>query len=90
MTTVDRRECNPAGHPLGELASHRTTVPTTAPTPEMVDTLRLLTGLAKSLPDFCRRAVLGELEPEEWVTITEILHGAAAATTRHVVIDVAT
>jgi len=62
--------------------------PISAIDPEQVDTIAALSRLGKALPDFCRRAILGEVGSTKWAELSDILQAAARVCREHVVIDV--
>jgi len=64
----------------GELSRQTPRVPSTAPPPEVVDTVDLLTKLARRLPGFCGPAILGEASGDDWVLMANLLRSAADAT----------
>lgn len=56
--------------------------------PELVDAVKALSLLARFLPDFCRRAYLGEVGPDQWANLSDAFQLAARVCREHVVIDV--
>lgn len=70
------------------LARSRPRVPLTAPSQELTMTIKKLAKLGQLLPDFCRRAYLGDLDDHEWTELSDVLHRAARTCREQVVIDV--
>lgn len=60
----------------GELAKATPRQKSTAPTQDTVATVALLHHLAEWLPKLCPRAILREVEREEWVLLTNALRAA--------------
>jgi carbonic anhydrase len=56
--------------------------------PELVDAVKALSQLARFLPDFCRRAYLGEVGPDQWADLSDTFQLAARVCREQVVIDV--
>jgi hypothetical protein len=72
----------------GELAARTSRQEVTAATPEQVDAVALLTALGRQLPDFCRRAILGQLGTDDWEQMSAVLTHAARACREQIVIDI--
>ncbi|HEV2782281.1 MAG TPA: hypothetical protein VGX25_23060 [Actinophytocola sp.] len=75
----------------GELAAHTAPQPVTAVAPERVDAVALLAKLGQRLPEFCKRAVLGEVDNDDWDDMAGLLAEAlqaCLAQIEQVVIDV--
>lgn len=69
----------------GALSRSRPQQPVTAPPPEVVDAVRLLTHLnrrADEWPDLCLRAMSQTVEQGEWATWANIFRSAAQACQR--------
>lgn len=76
-----------------QLAHTRPVQQSTAPSQERVQVIKLLVKLAEHLPEFCRRAVLGDATVEDWNQVANTLRAASRAVDHevtqrhHVVVD---
>lgn len=70
------------------VAKSRARMTNTAPSQEQTVTIKLLAKLGQNLPDFCRRAYLGEVGSDGWAELSNALQVAARASRAQVVIAV--
>jgi len=69
----------------GQLARSRPQQPVTAPAPEVVDVVLLLTHLGRQAddwPDLCYRAMCGTVERHEWALLANVLRSTTEACDR--------